>query len=277
VQGEEVQKLDEFANNVIMRSVEAGGHLCVMASEENDDVIRIPDQFPTGKYVLMFDPLDGSSNIDVDINIGTIFSIHRRVTVGRTAARRLPPAGRVAGRRGLRHLRLEHGARVLHGRRRARLHARPGVGEFFLSHENIRIPQEGEDLLGQRGQLAALARGACAAGPTCRPRSPTPTAPVDAVLRALRRLAGGGLSPHAAQGRRVRVPRGRRAPRASCGCSTRPPRWRSSARPQAAPRATGTQRILDVERRRSCTSARRSTSGSAEDVAEAERFLREES
>ncbi|HEY8427539.1 MAG TPA: class 1 fructose-bisphosphatase, partial [Sandaracinaceae bacterium] len=80
VQGEDVQKLDVIANQILIRCVEAGGHVCVMASEENESTIPIPDAFPKGKYVLMFDPLDGSSNIDVGMSIGTIFSIHRRVT-----------------------------------------------------------------------------------------------------------------------------------------------------------------------------------------------------
>ena len=82
VQGEVVQKLDVLANQILVRCVEAGGHVCVMASEENEDIIPIPPEFPKGKYVLMFDPLDGSSNIDVCMSIGTIFSIHRRVTAG---------------------------------------------------------------------------------------------------------------------------------------------------------------------------------------------------
>ena len=56
------------------------GHLCVMASEESEDIIPIPGEGKKGKYVLMFDPLDGSSNIDVNASIGTIFSIHRKVT-----------------------------------------------------------------------------------------------------------------------------------------------------------------------------------------------------
>src|SRR5262245_28083068 len=69
VQGEEVQKLDDFANRTVIRSFEASGLLCAMASEEVADIIPIPEPFPTGKYVLMFDPLDGSSNIDTSMPI----------------------------------------------------------------------------------------------------------------------------------------------------------------------------------------------------------------
>ncbi len=79
VSGDDVKKLDVFANQMIIRSMESGGQLCVMASEENKSVIPIPEQFPTGKYVMVFDPLDGSSNIDANVTIGTIFSILRRV------------------------------------------------------------------------------------------------------------------------------------------------------------------------------------------------------
>ena len=77
VQGEDVQKLDSYAHDVIFNAMDHGGNLCCMASEERPDVIPIPERFPTGDYVLLFDPLDGSSNIDVNVSIGTIFSIHR--------------------------------------------------------------------------------------------------------------------------------------------------------------------------------------------------------
>lgn len=80
VHGEQVKKLDQIANDTIFRAMDHGGHLCVMASEEAEDPIPIPQEYPRGKYVLLFDPLDGSSNIDVNVTIGTIFSIYRRVT-----------------------------------------------------------------------------------------------------------------------------------------------------------------------------------------------------
>jgi fructose-1,6-bisphosphatase I len=82
VQGEEVQKLDVFANDVIYRALDHSGTLACMASEENEDFIPIPEKFPAGDYVLLFDPLDGSSNIDVNVSIGTIFSIHRKISGG---------------------------------------------------------------------------------------------------------------------------------------------------------------------------------------------------
>jgi len=144
VQGEQVQKLDEFANAVIVQTVEAGGHVCVMGSEEVEDPITIPEQYPQGKYVLQFDPLDGSGNIDINASIGTIFSIHRRVT---------PP-----GQGSLDDL-LQKGSEivaagyVIYGSSNMLVYSTgdqvdgftydPGVGEFFLSHPKIRIPERG--------------------------------------------------------------------------------------------------------------------------------------
>ncbi|MHB1609472.1 MAG: class 1 fructose-bisphosphatase [Acidiferrobacter sp.] len=77
IQGETQKKLDVITNDVMLRSNEWAGHLAAMASEEMEDIFLIPSQFPRGKYLLVFDPLDGSSNIDVNISVGTIFSILR--------------------------------------------------------------------------------------------------------------------------------------------------------------------------------------------------------
>lgn len=77
VQGEVQKKLDVISNNIFIRSNEWAGHLAAMASEEMEDIYPIPPQHPRGKYLLVFDPLDGSSNIDVNISVGTIFSILR--------------------------------------------------------------------------------------------------------------------------------------------------------------------------------------------------------
>ena len=80
IHGERVKKLDVFANDMMIKAMDHGGHLCVMASEEEEDIIHIPPEFYLGKYVLLFDPLDGSSNIDANVSIGTIFSIYKRVS-----------------------------------------------------------------------------------------------------------------------------------------------------------------------------------------------------
>lgn len=77
VQGEAQKKLDVIANDILLMANEWGGHLAAMASEEMDDPHPIPNRYPKGEYLLMFDPLDGSSNIDVNISVGTIFSVLR--------------------------------------------------------------------------------------------------------------------------------------------------------------------------------------------------------
>ncbi len=75
VQGEVQKKLDIIANDVLIEANEWGGHLAGMASEEMDDMHAVPGRYPQGEYLLLFDPLDGSSNIDVNVSIGTIFSV----------------------------------------------------------------------------------------------------------------------------------------------------------------------------------------------------------
>src|SRR3990172_1752614 len=78
VQGEEVMKLDELADRMIYRLNDHTGRLAVMASEEQEDIMHVPPQYSMGKYVLLYDPLDGSSNIDYNVSVGTIFAIYRR-------------------------------------------------------------------------------------------------------------------------------------------------------------------------------------------------------
>ncbi|NLZ11954.1 MAG: class 1 fructose-bisphosphatase [Alcaligenaceae bacterium] len=75
VQGEVQKKLDVMSNEILLEANEWGGHLAAMASEEMETIHRIPHRYPKGEYLLMFDPLDGSSNIDVNVSIGTIFSV----------------------------------------------------------------------------------------------------------------------------------------------------------------------------------------------------------
>jgi len=78
VQGEVQKKLDIIANEVLIDANEWGGHLAAMASEEMEGIYVVPNRYPQGEYLLLFDPLDGSSNIDVNVSIGTIFSVLRR-------------------------------------------------------------------------------------------------------------------------------------------------------------------------------------------------------
>jgi fructose-1,6-bisphosphatase I len=80
VQGEMQKKLDIIANEVLIEANEWGGHLAAMASEEMEGIYVVPNRYPQGEYLLLFDPLDGSSNIDVNVSIGTIFSVLKKPT-----------------------------------------------------------------------------------------------------------------------------------------------------------------------------------------------------
>jgi fructose-1,6-bisphosphatase I len=142
VQGEVQQKLDVLANEIIVKAMDHGGRLCGMASEEEPDIIQIPEGFKCGKYVLLFDPLDGSSNIDVNVPVGTIFSVVRKITRGTRAemedllqpGRRQVAAGYVIY--GSSTMLVYTTGQGVHG-----FTLDPSIGEFLLSHPNIRIPK----------------------------------------------------------------------------------------------------------------------------------------
>jgi fructose-1,6-bisphosphatase I len=147
VQGEIVQKLDVFANETIIKAMDHTGRLCAMASEEEPGIIQIPENFRCGKYVLLFDPLDGSSNIDVNVPVGTIFSVMRKITRGARGemedmlqpGRRQVAAGYVLY--GSSTMLVYTTGQGAHG-----FTYDPSIGEFLLSHPNIRIPNEGRYL-----------------------------------------------------------------------------------------------------------------------------------
>ncbi len=144
VYGEKVQKLDVFAHQTIYRVLGSTGQLAVLASEEDEDIIPVPEGQPVGKYVVNFDPLDGSSNINANVNIGTIFSVLPRISRkgSGTPADCLQP-----GHRQLAAGYVMYGSSTMfvyssgHG-----VHGftyEPSVGEFLLSNPNIRTPQRG--------------------------------------------------------------------------------------------------------------------------------------
>jgi fructose-1,6-bisphosphatase I len=147
VQGEIQQKLDVFANETIVKAMDHGGRLCAMASEEEPDIIQIPEHFKCGKYVLCFDPLDGSSNIDVNVPVGTIFSVVRKITRGKHGeledilqpGRRQVAAGYVIY--GSSTMLVYTTGQGVHG-----FTLDPSIGEFLLSHPDIRIPDPGRYL-----------------------------------------------------------------------------------------------------------------------------------
>jgi fructose-1,6-bisphosphatase I len=143
VQGEEQMKLDVFADETMINMNSYTGRLAVMASEEREDIIPIPPEYQCGKYVLVFDPLDGSSNIDVNVSIGTIFGIYRRMTEdGPGTKKDILQKGRD----------LEAAGYVIYGPSTMLVYSTgtgvhgftldPGVGEFLLSHPNIQFPEK---------------------------------------------------------------------------------------------------------------------------------------
>lgn len=145
IQGEEVKKLDIFANDQFIAALSAGGECCVIASEENEDIIPIDSAVSKdAKYVVLMDPLDGSSNIDVNVSIGTIFSIYRRLSFnGPGTLQDCLQAGSEQVAAGY----VVYGSSTMlvyttgHGVNGFTLD--PSIGEFCLSHPNMRIPEDG--------------------------------------------------------------------------------------------------------------------------------------
>jgi len=145
IQGEEQQKLDVFADEIILQICDHAGRLCAMASEERDDFIQIPEQYKKGSYSLVYDPLDGSSNIDVNVSIGTIFGIYRcvdwdlrgRVEDVLQPGRKLVAAGYVLF--GSSTMLVYTTGQGVHG-----FTLDPDLGEFLLSHKEMRFPDPPE-------------------------------------------------------------------------------------------------------------------------------------
>lgn len=144
IQGEQVKKLDVYAHEMMIKAMDHGGHLCVMASEEEEDIIHIPEEFHIGKYVLLFDPLDGSSNIDANVSIGTIFSIYRRISPedgpGTMEDCLQPGIKQVAAGYiiyGSSTIFVYTAGNGVHG-----FTLDPSFGEFILSHPNIITPKK---------------------------------------------------------------------------------------------------------------------------------------
>jgi fructose-1,6-bisphosphatase I len=145
IQGEEQQKLDVYADEQFIKSLEARGVVCGIASEENDDFVAFDSTNSTAKYVVMIDPLDGSSNIDVNVSIGTIFSVYKRVTPVGTPVRledflqegnKQVAAGYVVY--GSSTMLVYTTGKGVNG-----FTYDPGIGVFFLSHPDMKIPEDG--------------------------------------------------------------------------------------------------------------------------------------
>ncbi len=143
VQGEEVKRLDQFADQTMFRLNDHTGRVAVMASEEHAEIMPIPDKYPVGKYVLLFDPLDGSSNIDFNIPIGTIFAVYHRISQegpGTLEDCLQPGSDMVAAGYllyGSSTMLVYSAGQGVHG-----FTLDPSVGEFLLSNNKIRIPAQ---------------------------------------------------------------------------------------------------------------------------------------
>ena len=145
VHGERVTKLDDYANRVLYEILGRSGHVCVMASEEEHNIMRIPEGYPYGKYAVLFDPLDGSTNIDANVTIGTIFSVHRRIT--ETGSGQVEDCLQPGNRQicagyilyGSSTMFVYTAGNGVHG-----FTYDPSCGEFLLSHEDIKIPPRGK-------------------------------------------------------------------------------------------------------------------------------------
>ncbi len=178
VQGEIVQKMDKYANELFIRILTAGGKVCAIATEENEKITEIHEDGFVGKYAINMDPLDGSSNIDVNVSVGTIFSLHRK---------------RSAGPRGSEEDCLQAGSKqacagyVIYGSSTMLVYTTglgvhgftldPAVGEFILSHPNMMMPSrcrmysvnEGNTAFWDAGTRAYIASLKAVDPPTGRP------------------------------------------------------------------------------------------------------------
>ncbi|MGG6293791.1 class 1 fructose-bisphosphatase [Leptolyngbya sp. AN02str] len=145
VQGEAVKKMDLYANQVFISAFEQSGLVCRLASEEMEEPYYIPENCPVGRYTLLYDPIDGSSNLDVNINVGSIFAIRRQEgeDLDGTAQDLLQENGRRQIAAGY----------ILYGPSTMLVYSigtgvhaftlDPSLGEFILSHENVRTPDHG--------------------------------------------------------------------------------------------------------------------------------------
>lgn len=145
VHGEEVKRLDDYANQIFINVFGHSGLVCTLVSEEMEKPRHLPENCSQGKYTLFFDPLDGSSNIDVNGTIGTIFSIHHRLTGEAHGTEKewfQPGSAQVAGG----YVIYGPGTLLVYtaGNGVHEFTLDPSIGEFLLSHDNIRIPPRGK-------------------------------------------------------------------------------------------------------------------------------------
>ncbi len=161
VQGERVQKLDQFADATFIHMNDHTGRVAVMGSEEHEGILPIPEKYSAGKYVLLFDPLDGSSNVDYNISLGTIFSVFNKLSEGRGELKDCLQVGR----------KLVAAGYLLYGTSTMLVYSTglgvngftldPSVGEFLLSHPDIRIPEPPQYYSVNQGNQKYWSQGSC--------------------------------------------------------------------------------------------------------------------
>ena len=142
VQGEQQQKLDVFANQALIHCLGTRESVAALVSEEDEEPVTFDRSIDHGKYIIVFDPLDGSSNIDVNVNVGTIFSVHKRLTWGTLAESVLQPGTKQIA-----------AGYVLYGPSTVLVYTTgdgvhsftldPTIGAFVLTHENMKMPDKG--------------------------------------------------------------------------------------------------------------------------------------
>lgn len=202
IQGETVQKLDEFANDAFIYSLKGSSECCGIATEESQDIIKFDtDMAKGGKYIVCIDPLDGSSNIDVNVSIGTIFSIYRRRS----------PIGHEATLEDF----LQEGSRqvaagyIIYGSSTMMVYTTgrgvngftldPSIGEFCLSHPDMKIPYTGKIYSINEGNFKAFPKGVQKYIEFCKEEDPETKRPYSAryigslVADYHRNLLKGGL------------------------------------------------------------------------------------
>ena len=270
VQGEAVKKLDAIANETFVKVFQHSGLVCAMASEEMEKPLRMPENWPHGKYMLLFDPLDGSSNTDVNMPLGTIVSVLRYD--GKDGL----PADAALVHKGTEQVAagyLMYGSSTIlvftSGKGVNGFTLDPGIGEYLLSHENIRMPAKGSVYCTNEGNYQKWPEGTkryldyikAFDKPTGRPYSGRYSGCLAADVHRL--LLGGGIYLYPGE---TEKPEGKL-------------RLLYEANPlamvveQAGGKAsTGTQRILDVEPK-VLHQRVPLLIGSADDVSQAEAFI----
>ena len=218
VQGEEQKRLDVISNDLFVRLNEWGGRLAGMASEEMARPHQIPAQFPRGRYLLVFNPLDGSSNTDVNVSVGSIFSILRapnRDEFERRAATSLSPDFLQPGSQQVAAGYAIYGPSTMLvlsvGRGVSGFTLDPGPGEFMLTHPTLQVPPQTQEFAinssNSRFWEPPIRRfvDECLAGRNGPARQ--------GLQHALDRLRGGRGTPHPDARRRLHVPQGQQGPR----------------------------------------------------------------